>query len=430
MSSRRYVICDIEATGLSDDKDIIEIALITIESNKIVDVYQTLVNPLVPISEFIQDFTSISAREIEQAPKFYDIADALRVRLEDNVFVSHNTDFDYTLLQKKFAELGQEIRLKTFCTLKVAQEEIPGLSNYNLDALCSFFRIKNHERHRALGDARATLELFYELSSLRLKLKPEVLFHDRHEKEFKKLSARAGLLHFKNKDNKVIRSEVAFNLEKKARELLQIRPENKFLLENTYCLQPEETGSALIAEFRKLLFHPSPMNWVITVESAARGEKSFSLRPITKGLRGHWYFRDQSSGRKKLKALNHLIKDKTFAYREGGRSKEEILRSNQKVDQLVKDEQFPSANIVLIGEGRTLGEKSLVLIRDNHVAGYGYSSASDEDIFSAPETYLSRKFSQNIGADLVAIRYFRVLKNMRTKSDSWRAVPERSVGAA
>src|SRR6187200_2794534 len=105
MNSRRYVICDIEATGLHEEKEIIEIALITYQDGKVTDVYETLINPLRPISSFIQDLTSISKRELEEAPKFYDVAEAIRLRLDGAVFVSHNTDFDYHLLRDNFARM-------------------------------------------------------------------------------------------------------------------------------------------------------------------------------------------------------------------------------------------------------------------------------------------------------------------------------------
>ena len=197
MNTQRFVICDIEATGLDEDKEIIEIALITLEEDKVVDVYETLINPLRAVPEFIQNLTSISLRDLNEAPKFYDVADAIRMRLEGNVFVSHNTDFDLNLLKKKYQEMGQELKVKNFCTLKIAQEEIPGLKNYNLDALCSFFGIKIRDRHRAIGDAKATLELFLELRELRLKNYPKIMNLPHHSKCFKELSGKSGLLTFK-----------------------------------------------------------------------------------------------------------------------------------------------------------------------------------------------------------------------------------------
>src|SRR6476619_7291533 len=107
MNSRRYVICDIEATGLHEDKDLIEIALITFQDEKIVEVYETLINPLVPVSGFVKELTGITQRELDQAPKFHEVADSIRLRLEGATFVSHNTDFDFGLLAKKFSERGE-----------------------------------------------------------------------------------------------------------------------------------------------------------------------------------------------------------------------------------------------------------------------------------------------------------------------------------
>lgn len=432
MNSKRFVICDIEATGLGDDRDIIEIALITLDDDKVVDVYQTLVNPLQPVSEFIQNFTSISIRELEQAPKFYDVADAIRMRLEDSIFVSHNTDFDYGILMKKYLQMGQELKLKTFCTLKVAQEEIPGLRSYNLDALCSFFHIKNSDRHRAIGDAKATLELFHELRDLKLKVYPKIYFHPHHEKEMKKLSTKAGLIHFKDFEGKVIRFEASFNMEKTARELLEIKPANRLLLEKTETLVGEPTGSALIAEFRKLLFYPYRAPWIITVETSSLGEKFFQLKPFKKNLSGAWHFSEYQDAKKKLQQLVASVRDDSFAYREGQKSKEEILRHNQKVEKIQKDTLFPSPHILLFGEGRVMGEKSLILIRAGHVVGYGYAEAREEDITHNPESYLTRRFSKNLGADLLAQRYLRVLKNMKNKTESWRplAGPSISPGLA
>ena len=110
MNERRYVICDIEATGLDSDRDMIEIALITFEDDKVVEIYETLINPLRTIPEYISNLTSITNRDLTTAPKFYEVADAIRMRLEGSVFVSHNTDFDLGILKKKYQEMGQELK--------------------------------------------------------------------------------------------------------------------------------------------------------------------------------------------------------------------------------------------------------------------------------------------------------------------------------
>lgn len=424
MNPRRYVICDIEATGLHEEKDIIEIALITYQDGKITDVYETLVNPLRPVSEFIQDLTSISHRALEEAPKFYDIADAIRLRLEDSVFVSHNTDFDYQLLRQKFQEMGQDLKLKTFCTLKVAQHEIPGLKNYNLDALCSFFGIKITERHRAIGDAKATLSLFLELFQLRLKTYPKILFLPHHQKAIKKLSTKSGLLYFKDERGKVIHFEAAQNMEMRARELLEVKLDNRDLLKKTEVVEGEATGSPLIAEFKKLLFVPYTPHWVVTLITTQTGEKLFRTAPYKRGADGLWYYRDYLDARKKVKDLEADLKTESFAYREGGKSKEEILRHNHKVEVLARRARFPSENLIIIGEGRTSKERSLILVRGGHVLGYGHTEAAESDVFANPEAYLTRRFFKHLAVDLTTKRYIQELKNMRQKSDSWRSLAE------
>lgn len=424
MNSRRYVICDIEATGLDEDKDLIEIALITFQDDKVIDVYETLINPLRSVPEFIQNLTSISSRDLQSAPKFYEVADAIRMRLEGGVFVSHNTDFDLNLLKKKYHEMGQELKLKDFCTLKIAQDEIPGLKNYNLDALCSFFGIKIKERHRAIGDARATLELFKELQDLRFKVYPRAMFLPQHEKFLSKVTTRAGLLKFRDAEGKVIRLEAAFNCEQRARTLLEIKKENRELLSKTETLQFEVTGSALIAEIKKTLYRSARLDWMIVSLEMKRGEKVFKIRPYKKGLSGLWYFSSLQEAKRKLTYLNKQLLVDTYVYREGDKSKEEIIRNNQKVDILSKEGKFPADNLLILGEGRVIGEKTLILIRRGHVLGYGYSSASDDDIFEWPERFLTQRFNKHIGVNLVAMNYLRVLKNLRNKTEYWRSLSE------
>ncbi len=424
MGTKRYVICDIEATGLDSDRDLIEIALITWEDDKIVDIYETLINPLKPVPEFISNLTSISNRELKEAPKFYEIADSIRMRLEGAVFVSHNTDFDLGLLKKKYQEMGQELKVKNFCTLKVAQLEIPGLTSYNLEALCHFFRIKITDRHRAIGDARATLELFKELMQLRLKVYPKLLYLPHHERILKNIPHKSGLLYLKDEHNKVIEMEACFDLEKTARERLVVNETNREILINTKNIDFEVTGSALIAEFKKLLFYPYKPDWVIVIERKENGEDQFKVRPFKKNSSGLWYFRDFLQAKSMVKSLEKELFTEKFVHRDGPISKEEILKNNQRIERLSKDAKFPTENLIILGDGRKIGEKSFILVRNSHVLGYGYSEASEDEIFKYPEAFLKRRFFQHLGVDLATKKYIRILKNIRVKTESWRSLSE------
>lgn len=424
MNSRRYVICDIEATGLHEEKEIIEIAIITYQDGKITDIYETLINPMKEVSNFIQNLTSISQRQLNEAPKFYEVADAIRMRLEGNVFVSHNTDFDFGLLRKKYLEMGQDIKMKNFCTLKVAQHEIPGLRNYNLDALCNFFGIKIRERHRAVGDAMATLELFKELFQLRMKTFSKTMYLPHHEKAMKDLTTKSGLLYFKNAKGKIIHCEAAFNMQKRTRELLEVKADNRDLLIRTETVEGELTGTPLIAEFKKLAHHPYLPHWVISLAETSAGEKFFKLAPYKKGAQGLWFFQDYVDAKSMVRELDKKLKSEVFLYRDGEKSKEEIIKNNLKVEQFAKEVRFPNENLIIMGEGRSLGEKSFVLVRGGHVFGYGYSLASEEEIEANPESFIIRRFFHNLGVDLTTKRYIRELKNMRQKSDGWRSLAE------
>jgi DNA polymerase-3 subunit epsilon len=424
MGPKRYVICDIEATGLDEDKEIIEISLITWQDGKITDVYETLINPLRSVPQATLNLTGISARSLETAPKFYEVAEQISLRLEDSIFVSHNTDFDYDLLRKKFAERGEELRLRTFCTLKVAHHEIPGLRSYSLDALCSFFRIKISDRHRAIGDAKATLQLFKELLDLRLKVYPRPLYLPRHEKLLNDIPAKAGMLTFKNEKGKVIRMERAFNMHKSAVEILKIVPEKKQFLQRCETVEAEATGMALIAEFKKLLHYPLRINWSISECKRGHGERDFQLRPYQKNMSGLWYFEDYQVASRKLRELKNEMRTDVYLYREGGKSKEEILKQNQRVEFLSKTARFPAENLILMGEGRTINERSFVLIRQGSVIGHGLTSASVAEIYENPEKFMTQRLFRHLGADLAAKRYLVELKNVRSKNEGWRSLAE------
>lgn len=427
MNSRRYVVCDIEATGLHEEKDLIEIALITIEDEKIIEIYETLINPEVPVSAFVRDLTGISQRELSEAPKFHEVAESIRIRIEGNTFVSHNTDFDFGLLRKKFFERGEELRARSMCTLKMAEELIPGLHNYNLDALSSFFGIKIRDRHRAAGDALATVEIFRELIKLRMNTRTLPLYLPHHEKILKGLPKKAGLLQFLNSGGKVLRLEATADLEKRARELLEVKPSHRELLMSTADVEYKLTGSALIAEFEKLLLSPVHYHWMVGLENSGRGEQRFKVFPYRKDQEGIWFYPGQTAAVKKARELNHKLKDRTLIYQEGGKSKEEILRANQKALELSRSELFPTPHLIITGEGRTLNETAFILVRNDHVKGYGLTEASLENILRNPEAYLTRTYNRNLGVDLAARRYIRILKNLRQKTESWRSLSAKTM---
>jgi DNA polymerase-3 subunit epsilon len=421
--SSHYVICDLEATGLHEEKEPIEIALITLKEDKVIDVFDSLIQPEFPASDFVLNLTSISKKDLSLAPKFYDLSERIKSRLEGAIFVSHNVEFDWTLLKKQYERMGQKLELKRICTLKMAQHLIPGLKNYNLDALCSFFGIKIKNRHRAIGDAEATVELFKELQNLRGKTSSKIYYLPQHEKLFKKMSSKPGLLKFLNANGKVIQTEACLNMEATARKLLRICPENGRLIKETSTLDEERTGSVLIAEFKKDQLTPSHPKWSIQIESI-NGMNQFKIRPFKNQGQGLWDFEKLSEAKSKFYSLKRKLKLERFAYREGPLSKEEILKHNLEVTKLTKEALFPADHLLIISEGRVAGERSFILIRRARVIGYGHTFASLESVIGHPENYLTYRFRDHHHANRLAKRHLRVMKNTNQKNEFWRSLPE------
>ena len=89
-------------------------------------------------------------------PVFAEIADDVRIGSETGPLVAHNASFDEAFLRHAYARLGQKLTNPKLCTLRLARRLLPRLPTYRLDALTTYFGIKNRGRHRALGDAEAT----------------------------------------------------------------------------------------------------------------------------------------------------------------------------------------------------------------------------------------------------------------------------------
>lgn len=159
-----YSIIDIETTGNGyRGQKITEISIFLFDGEKIVDEYTTLVNPEQTIPAFITNLTGITDAMVRTAPKFYEIAKKVEQMTKDTIFVAHNVNFDYNIIKDEFKSLGFDYTRKKLCTVRLSRKIIPGLKSYSLGNICSYEGIEIAERHRAKGDAEATVELFRRL---------------------------------------------------------------------------------------------------------------------------------------------------------------------------------------------------------------------------------------------------------------------------
>ena len=159
-----YSIVDIETTGNGyRGQRITEISIFVFDGKKIVNEFTSLVNPEQNIPAFITNLTGITDAMVRTAPKFYEIAKTVEEITHDTVFVAHNVNFDYNIIKQEFKDLGFDFKRQKLCTVRLSRKIIPGLKSYSLGNICSVEGIHISERHRARGDAEATVALFQRL---------------------------------------------------------------------------------------------------------------------------------------------------------------------------------------------------------------------------------------------------------------------------
>ena len=174
-----WCIIDIETTGVSKHRGkITEIAIYKHDGKKVVDEFVSLINPETSIPFDISRLTGITNQMVQNAPKFYEVAKDVISITEDCVFVAHNVNFDYGFIEEEFDRLGYDFQRKKMCTVKQSRVLLPGHRSYSLGKLCRDLNIILDGRHRAAGDAKATVKLFELLYAkdpkFGLKLKPEI----------------------------------------------------------------------------------------------------------------------------------------------------------------------------------------------------------------------------------------------------------------
>ncbi|MDO4728938.1 MAG: exonuclease domain-containing protein [Bacteroidota bacterium] len=257
-----YAIIDLESTGGKyNEEAIIEIAIYKFDGNGVVDQFVSLVNPEVPIPSFVEKLTKINKTMVRTAPKFYQLAKRIIEITEDCILVAHNISFDYRLLKLEFSRLGYAFSRSTICTIELSKKLIPDLNSYGLDNVTKSLGIPIHNRHRAIGDAQATLKLF---KYLLIKDEQKTIieqyinqnsFVDREGRLdvlVASLPEQTGVLYIYDKTNSLIYIEKASNIKKKASNIFV--KSSKIAIElqkQATSITFEITGSMLIASLKE-----------------------------------------------------------------------------------------------------------------------------------------------------------------------------------
>ena len=161
-----YTIIDIETTGGKfNEEKITEIAIFKLFKNGDVIKYHKLINPQKKIQPFVEKLTGLNNKMLENKPVFSKIASEINTFTKECIFVAHNVKFDYRVLKKEFSRIGIRFQRDLLCTIELSKVVFPEMKSYSLGKLVSNLGIEIKNRHRADGDAEATLNLFIMLTN-------------------------------------------------------------------------------------------------------------------------------------------------------------------------------------------------------------------------------------------------------------------------
>ncbi len=162
-----FVVVDLETTGGTPaDCAITEVGAVKVRGGQVLGEFQTLVNPGTPIPAFIQVLTGISDSMVASAPPISSVLPAFLEFARGSVLVAHNAGFDITFLRAAAASTGapwpgfQVLDTVTLARQLVGHDEV---HNRRLGTLAAHFGASTTPDHRALHDARATVDVLHAL---------------------------------------------------------------------------------------------------------------------------------------------------------------------------------------------------------------------------------------------------------------------------
>ena len=412
MKSPTFAIVDIETTGgFASASQITEIAIFIFDGKKIIDEYSTLINPEQPIPFHIQALTGITDEMVKDAPVFDDVAEDIYHLLNNRVFVAHNVHFDYSFVQASLKSSGYEWKASRLCTVRLSRKIFPGLTSYSLGKLCQSVGIEIQDRHRARGDAQATVTLFQKIflsdteniiqKTIQVKAKEQRIPTHIPSELINNLPTTAGVYLFKNSASKIIYVGKANNIKK--RVISHFTGNNtgqrrqSFI--NEICdIDFEETGTELMAFLKEC--HLIKKIWPIYNRALKKYEPKYglldyedqngyirlSICQVRKNVRPIYFF---GSVHDSTQFLLKLIKDfeldlrlcsffanptalkevRDFTAREDLPQVEEY---NNKVTQAIESLTEQKRSFVIIDKGRESTEKSYVYFKDNKVHALGF----------------------------------------------------------
>ena len=407
-----YAILDIETTGGQfNEEGITEIAIYKFDGHEVVDQFISLVNPEIPIQPFVVKLTGINNAMLISAPKFYEVAKRIIEITNDCVIVAHNASFDYRILRTEFRRLGYDFQARTLCTVELSKKLLPEQPSHSLGKLVRALGIPMADRHRASGDALATIKLFKIL--LEKDLEKEIV-KDFIKLEIEKgiapklldivssLPSTTGVYYIHNEKGNLIYIGKSRNIKKRINQhFTGTSAKCKKIQAEVFTVTFEETGSELIAllkESQEIKINKPILNraqrksifqLALYAEKDTKGYLNLKLQKADGRKKEITSFASLQEGKNALfritshynlcQKLTGLYDTKTSCFQYSikecdGACINEVSPDvyNARVLEFIEKSSFEHQNMILIDKGRHISERSAVLIENGIYKGYAF----------------------------------------------------------
>ncbi len=431
-----YAIVDIETTGgYAGKSKITEIAVFVHDGERVVDKFQTLVNPQQTLPPYITGLTGITQKMVDAAPPFADIAAELYHLLENKIFVAHNVSFDFSFIKKAFEEEGFQFYNRKLCTVRLSRQAFPNLRSYSLGNLCESLGIFIEDRHRAGGDAQATTILFEKILSEKPDAVRNSLKHNSKETSlppnlpknvYYELPESAGVYYFFDAQGEVIYVGKAVNIKKRITSHFSGTSKdsrNQSIRNEIHHIDYELTGNELLAlilesqEIKRLWpkYNRSqkyrPNQWGIYQYEDQQGYIRLNVSKKVKGVAPLIDFNSHADG---FHFLLNKVKEFSLCPKLSGIQKtfgacydhaighcqgacieaEPVAIYNTRIEAAKASFMNRDSTFAIVGEGRSEEERSFILVENGKYHGFGYCDrqlqiASAEDVKMVVKQYKS-----------------------------------------
>ncbi len=442
-----YTIVDIETTGrFAGANGITEIAIITHDGQKTIDTFSSLVNPGVSILPFVSRLTGISNDMLKNAPRFEEIAKTIWDITKEAIFVAHSVNFDYSFLREEFKALGADFKRKKLCTVRLSRAVFPGHASYSLGTICTQLNIAVHDRHRALGDAQATVKLFEKCLAnngehlidrmLKRKSNDSILPTNLVPENYNSLPEKCGVYYFHDQNGKIIYIGKAINIKKRIYSHFTGSGRNKLsFIDAIANITFQLCGTELIA----LLFESEEIKKHFLIYNSAQkfdkglfvitdyiNQKGVKQLVITKSnhviniVKAFGSFGEARDVMNLIKEKYNLCPKYCGMHSSTGScfdfqlkkckgvcdEKESIKKYNKRVEKAIASLKETETRLI-IGDGRDDAENSVVIIENGFYKGYGFFAKGQEpqNVEQAKTMILTSKHTGNIHRILDSVRF-------------------------